>query len=246
MNPTAQEHLKTHPESDDISPLSATLHSGLVAISVFALLSFILTSSLFSYLTYKLVAWHFNKRSKAANLTHNIPSPPPASDFAFNNDGAFGPQGQSSKAAHDQQVRRIKEARDSPPNQFLILVFNLIIADMHQGAAFLLSAKWIQKGGIFIRDPTCFVQGFFDSNGDLSSSLFITAIAVHTYLSVVKNYRPPQKVLYAVVVGIWVFVYSLSVIPLLATHNGRSVGGYFVRAGPWVCCMAPATPDLQC
>lgn len=238
------EYLTTHPESDDISPLPTSLHNGLIAISIFALLSFILTSTLFVYLTYKLLSWHFHKKSRAANLAKNIPTPQLTTDFTYNDGGAFGPQGQSSKAAHEERIQKIQEARHRPPNQFLILVFNLIIADMHQGAAFLLSARWIQKGGIFIDDPTCFVQGFFDSNGDLSSSLFITAIAVHTYLSVVKNYRPPHRVLYAVIVAIWLFTYSLSLIPLLATRNGKDYGGYFVRAGPWVRYDAMIIPRL--
>lgn len=233
MATAGEEYLKAHSESESIAPLPSSLRNGLIAISVFALLSFLLASTLFLYLTYKLLAWHIQKKNRADNIARNIPDPEPVADFTYQ-EGPFGPQGQSSRAVHGQSAERIKAAGNNPPNQFLILVFNLIIADMHQGAAFLLSVTWIQRGGIFIDTPTCFVQGLFDSNGDLSSSLFITAIAVHTYLSVVRDYRPPQRVLYAVIIGIWIFVYSLAIIPLLATNNGRNVGGYYVRAGPWV------------
>ncbi|KAM5355698.1 hypothetical protein ACJ41O_002344 [Fusarium nematophilum] len=243
MASQGEEYLRTHGESDSISPLPPSLRNGLVAISVFALLSFLLASTLFLYLTFKLLAWHFHKKSRANSIARNIPEPQPANDFTFT-DTAFGPQGQSSRAVHHDSAQRLDAARNNPPNQFLILVFNLIIADMHQGAAFLLSVTWLQRGGIFIDAPTCFVQGLFDSNGDLSSSLFITAIAVHTYLSVIKGYRPPQKLLYAVIVCIWVFVYSLAIIPLLATRNGRNVGGYFVRAGPW-CWINDAYENLR-
>ncbi|RSM14064.1 hypothetical protein CEP52_001552 [Fusarium oligoseptatum] len=243
MTTAGEEYLKAHSESESIAPLPASLRNGLIAISVFALLSFLLASTLFLYLTYKLLAWHIQKKSRADNIARNIPDPEPVADFTYQ-EGPFGPQGQSSRAVHGQNAERIKAAGNNPPNQFLILVFNLIIADMHQGAAFLLSVTWIQRGGIFINTPTCFVQGLFDSNGDLSSSLFITAIAVHTYLSVVRDYRPPQRALYAVIVGIWIFVYALAIIPLLATNNGRNVGGYYVRAGPW-CWINDAYENLR-
>ncbi|KAJ4184158.1 hypothetical protein NW755_009164 [Fusarium falciforme] len=243
MATVGEEYLKAHSESESIAPLPASLRNGLIAISVFALLSFLLASTLFLYLTYKLLAWHIQKKTRADNIARNIPDPQPVTDFTYQ-EGPFGPQGQSSRAVHGQSADRIKAAGNNPPNQFLILVFNLIIADMHQGAAFLLSVTWIQRGGIFINTPTCFVQGLFDSNGDLSSSLFITAIAVHTYLSVVKDYRPPQRILYAVIVAIWIFVYSLAIIPLLATNNGRNVGGYYVRAGPW-CWINDAYENLR-
>ena len=76
-----------------------------------------------------------------------------------------------------------------PPNQFLILILNLLLADMHQGVAFLLNAEWLRRGAITVGTPTCFAQGLFISTGDLASSLFITAIAVHTYFSVILTYQ---------------------------------------------------------
>lgn len=237
VEPTAHLDIINHPNSGSLSPLRSSLHDGLVAVSIFALLSFALTCILFMYTSYKLIAWRLSRRSKAKFIARNLPDPQPATDFTFE-DSAFGPQGQSSKAAHDQNIQRLKEAQNRPPNQFLILVYNLLLADMHQAASFLLSVVWIQRNGIHVGTTACFVQGLFDSNGDLSSSLFITAIAIHTYLSVVKGYRPPQKGLYAVIVGIWIFVYALSAIPLLVTNNGNRVGGYYVRAGAWVCCSS--------
>ncbi|KAF4981072.1 hypothetical protein FZEAL_3048 [Fusarium zealandicum] len=233
MESPGEEYLRKHSDNDSISPLPATLVNGLIAISVFGLISFLLASTLFLYLTFKLVAWHLGKKARVNSIARNNPEPQSTIGFGFA-DRAFAPQGQSSQAAHDESVQRLTAAQNNTPNQFLILLFNLIIADMHQGAAFMLSLTWIHKGGIFIDAPTCFVQGLFDSNGDLASSLFITAIAIHTYLSVLRDYRPPQKLLCAVVVGIWIFVYGLAIIPLLATNNGKEVGGYYVRAGPWV------------
>ncbi|KAF7555369.1 hypothetical protein G7Z17_g2190 [Cylindrodendrum hubeiense] len=231
------------PKRESVSVVNDHYHHGLIAISVFALLSFVLTSALFLYLTIKLVIWHLRNRARANSIKNNVPDPQPITDFTYE-DGAYGPEGESSKVAHDRSVKRIKEAGKRPPNQFLILIYNLLLADMHQAAAFLLSISWLQRGGIIISTPTCFVQGLMTSNGNLSSSLFMTAIAIHTYFTVVKNRRPTQKVLYAGIVATWIFVYALSIIPLLATHNGREIGGYFVRADLW-CWINDAYEDLQ-
>lgn len=223
----------SHGAGTDLTPLPNFLRAGLIAVSILAILSFSVSASLTIYLTQKLVTWTLRRRSRATIIARNIPEPPIGAEFTFE-EQAFGPQGQSSRDVHEQNVRRLREERDKPPNQFLILIYNLMIADMHQAGAFLLSARWVAADGIIVSRPTCFVQGFFDSNGDLSSSLFITTIAIHTYLSVLKDYRPSQRVLYSILAGIWIFTYSMSLIPMLVTKNGMGHGGYYVRSGPWV------------
>lgn len=229
------DYLRDNPESDSISPLPSFFRDGLIAISVFACLSFILTTSLWIYLTYKLVSWRLNLRSRARMVAKNIPDPSsPLHNLDFKNRSIALQQGEHARAVHESNLRQLRDAKNESPNQFLVLIYNLFLADMHQSAAFLLSASWLRHNGIFIHKASCFIQGYSDSNGDLSSSCFITFIAVHTYLSVVKGYEPPQRVLYLLIILIWIFVYSMSTIPLLVTHNGKAVGGYFVRAGAWV------------
>ncbi|KAI6784714.1 uncharacterized protein J7T54_007807 [Emericellopsis cladophorae] len=131
-----------------------------------------------------------------------------------------------------------------PPNQFLILIFNLLMADMHQGVAFFLNAEWLRYDEVRVGTPTCFTQGLFVSTGDLASSCFITLIAVHTYLSVVRRYKMPHRLLYIVIAATWLFVYAISVIPVLATANGAHYGGFFVRAGAW-CWMNIAYSNMR-
>lgn len=238
--------LEENPENDSLSPLPSNIRQGLIVISILACASFILTSSLFVYLNYKLFTWRRNLRSRAKRVARNIPEPPVIVDLNFKREHEDNEhaQGRPSNDAHERNLRQIHAVRNEVPNQFLVLIYNLFLADMHQSAAFLLSASWLGHNGIFIHKATCFIQGYFDSNGDLASSLFITYIAVHTYLSVIKGYQPRQRVLYITVCLIWVFVYSLSTIPVIATMNGRSVGGYFVRAGAW-CWISRAYEELR-
>ncbi|KAL1869333.1 hypothetical protein Daus18300_005545 [Diaporthe australafricana] len=123
--------------------------------------------------------------------------------------------------------------RCPPPNQFVVLFHSLLLADLHQAIAFFLNAVWVAKDSISVGSATCWAQGLFISNGDLASSCFIFAIALHTYLSIVREYRPPQWALYAWVAGTWIFVYGVGLAGVVFTNNGREVGGYFVRASAW-------------
>ncbi|KAH6645756.1 G protein-coupled glucose receptor regulating Gpa2-domain-containing protein, partial [Truncatella angustata] len=118
-------------------------------------------------------------------------------------------------------------------NQFLLLVYNLLFAEMQQSMAFLLNVSWASSNGVFVGTSTCWAQGWFISTGDLAASCFITAIAIHTYLTVVRGYQPPQWLLYLTIGGLWFFIYALAIVGVVLTNNGRDAGGLYVRAVAW-------------
>ncbi|KAI0018200.1 G protein-coupled glucose receptor regulating Gpa2-domain-containing protein [Xylariomycetidae sp. FL0641] len=222
--------------SRTISPLTPVLHNGLIAITFFSFVSFISSFSLFVYLTYKFVSW---RKSTKCEICDDDQSTPRCHLAAGH--GNFPELGKTVGVT--EETRHVMTARQ-PPNQFLVLIFNLLLADLHQATAFLLSVVWLAQDGIKVGSKACFVQGLFDSNGDLSSSFFISTIAVHMYFSVVKDRRPPQRALYAWIIGGWIFVYAMALVPIAITHNGAAVGGYFVRAGPW-CWINVAYENLR-
>ncbi|KAF7563477.1 hypothetical protein G7046_g601 [Stylonectria norvegica] len=237
MASLSEQYLRAHPKSDSISPLPDNLRTGLIIISVFAIISFISTSSLFIYLTYRLAVRPPKKEESPSN---DVPSRVRVADYCpYDGEGRTHDYAlkvareRRERLAQEAKANKDKKAKKQPPNQILVLLYNLIIADMHQAAAFLISAYWIHKKGIFINTPASFVQGFFDSNGDLASSFFIGSIAIHTIFTMWRGKRPRQRVLYGLIVATWIFVYGLSLIPFLATHNGKNYGGYYVRAGLW-------------
>lgn len=131
-----------------LSPLPSVLSKGLIAVSIFSLLSFLCTTTLFLYLTYRLISWHLASSGSQA------------------------------------------------PNQFLILIYNLLLADIQQACAFLLNIASLRSNAVVVGTTTCWAQGWFISTGDLASSMFILVIALHTLMSVVKDYRLPSKVFY--------------------------------------------------
>lgn len=167
--------------SRTLSPLPPILSRGLVAVSVFGLLSFFASTALFLYLTWRLVTWRW-------------------------------------KAGFSQ-----------PTNQFLILIYNLLFADIQQAMAFLLNFDSLRYNSIRVGTTTCWAQGWFISTGDLASSIMITAIGVHTFLGVVKGYRPSPIIFWSALTSCWFFNYLLGALgPLL---HGKD---FYVRAGAWV------------
>ncbi|KAH8794072.1 G protein-coupled glucose receptor regulating Gpa2-domain-containing protein [Hyaloscypha finlandica] len=123
---------------------------------------------------------------------------------------------------------RLKSGPNNPPNQFLLLIYNLLLADIQQALAFLLNLSALRNNGIFVGTPTCFAQGWFVSTGDLASGVFICAIACHTWMGVVKEYRLPTPAFYCCIGTLWFFVYIMAAVgPII---HGRD---FYVRASAW-------------
>jgi hypothetical protein len=114
-------------------------------------------------------------------------------------------------------------------NQNVILIYQLLLADLQQSLGFLLSFNWISQGKIVGPSPTCFAQAWFIHIGDLSSGFFVLGVALHTWLSVVRGQRLSFGWFLTAVVATWALCLFLTLLgPAL---NGRYI---FLRAGSWV------------
>lgn len=229
--------------SGSISPLPPVLSSGLVAVATFGFLSFLSSLWLLSYLTYRFVVWHVRPSQPSSKRST---SPEPESPTTSDVNGFLVPasalcppkeEGDNGRLPQTPKMSLLERMQKNPPNQFLILIYNLLFADIQQAMAFLLNITWIANNSLDIENAACWAQGWFVSTGDLASSVFITAIAVHTYLGVVKNYRLPTWIFYSAIACCWSFTYGLGILGVIITDNGSRVGGLYVRAGAWVSCF---------
>ncbi|KAH8774359.1 integral membrane protein, partial [Diaporthe sp. PMI_573] len=211
-------------ESGSLDVLPPGLRHGLTAVVVLSTLSLVSSSLLFTHLTLKLVRYCIKTKRAQAQ----------ARALQGSRDKTFRP---ASLGLEHERVRKSGATSETeqcpPPNQFVVLFHSLLLADFHQAIAFFLNAVWVARDGISVDSPACWAQGLFISNGDLASSCFIFAIALHTYLSLVREYRVPQNALYAWVAVTWLFVYGIGFAGVAFTNNGKQVGGYFVRASAW-------------
>lgn len=114
-------------------------------------------------------------------------------------------------------------------NQYVVLIYNLVIADIQQSLAFLICAKWYADNKISANTAACFLQGFWLQVGDPASGIFVLAIAFHTFYLVALGKKLSYRVFVSIVVGLWVFVAILVIIPIAA--HGRQV---FTPSGAWV------------
>ncbi|KAJ5980946.1 hypothetical protein N7481_008244 [Penicillium waksmanii] len=101
-------------------------------------------------------------------------------------------------------------------NQYVVLMYNLALADFIQGLGFIVSLRWIDQNSIHADDPGCFLQGIWLQIGDPMSGVFVLAIALHTFLQVSFGRQVSHRVFVSIVVGLWVFGVILVIIPIAA------------------------------
>jgi len=121
-------------------------------------------------------------------------------------------------------------------NQYLILIYNLLIADLQQSLAFAMSFHWLRLEKIIAPTAPCFIQAWFLNLGDVASGFFVLAIAIHTWLGVVQGYKMPYKWFVISILMTWGFALFLTILGP-AMHGDR----FFARAGGWVSILVPST-----
>jgi hypothetical protein len=114
-------------------------------------------------------------------------------------------------------------------NQYVILIYNLLLADLQQALAFLITLNWLNLGRIESPSATCFAQGFLLNMGDVSSCFFVFAIALHTWYSVVLGRKITYSRFTTGILAIWAFVFLLTVLgPVMKGPN------FYVNTSSWV------------
>lgn len=116
-------------------------------------------------------------------------------------------------------------------NQLIVLIYNLLWADLWQAFSFLFSFHWQSLDMILAPTNPCWTQAWFLHLGDIASGLFVLAIALHTYwrvfLGIGRNLS--HKTFVMCILGIWGFsVLMASLSPIMRGSDA------FVRAGSWV------------
>jgi hypothetical protein len=124
-------------------------------------------------------------------------------------------------------------------NQFVILIFNLLWADIQQALAFLLNVEWLRLGSLQVKNPICFAQGWLVSTGDLGSGVWCFAIGLHTFASVILGYRLKPRAFYGAIAVAWIFIIGVSSIGI-----GLHGENLYVRSGVW-CWIHHDLKDLR-
>jgi G protein-coupled glucose receptor regulating Gpa2 len=114
-------------------------------------------------------------------------------------------------------------------NQYVILIYSVLIADLQLSTGFLISIKWLHDDQMYAPSSACIAQACLTHVGDLASGLSGLAIAAHTFLAVVFGRKLEGYTFYSVVVGLWVLSILLTAIPVIL-HPADII----VVGGNWV------------
>ena len=119
-------------------------------------------------------------------------------------------------------------------NQYMLLIYSLVLADFQLDLGFLLDSMWLGRSGIIAPSAGCIAQGWLLNFGDLASGFFVLAIACHTFLTVVYGRKIGLRGVCWSIMLLWALAAVLTIIPI-----GLHPGDIFVAQGSWVC--APET-----
>ncbi|KAK2809770.1 hypothetical protein FQN49_008591 [Arthroderma sp. PD_2] len=113
-------------------------------------------------------------------------------------------------------------------NQFVILIYNLLLADLQVALGFIMSIHWMVVDGLHASSPFCSIQGWLLQIGDPSSGLFVLAIAVHTFATVVIGRKLSYKLTVSCIIGLWCFCLLLVLVPTI--RHGKYT---YAPSGAW-------------
>lgn len=230
---------------EPISPLPPDVRRSLIGLVVVGTISFISTVLLFTHMTYTLMRWKIKdikiQREELKQATRPAPTQEVdlhlglAEDHYYQSKrrtpGASNdtssltqPEMERSEAPLDSRTDQgqghdtISCRREKPPDPLLLLIYNLILADMVLSAAYIHDGVWLSMDGIIVPSLTCSSQGWIISMGCLATSGFLLIISIFSYLGIIRGYKATSRDVTIACSTLWL----LSILT-------ASVGSIFVR-----------------
>lgn len=122
-------------------------------------------------------------------------------------------------------------------NQYVVLVYNLALADFQLSLGLTFGIRWVVTDSLRGSDACCFLQGVLLQIGSPMSGMFVLAIAIYTFFHVILGYQLGHRMFVTAIVCLWVFGVIIVIIPV------ASVGRYvWLPAVAWV--SFHSFPDL--
>lgn len=160
MSSPSEVDLLLFAASGTISPLPAEAKLGVIASGICGLLSFLSCGTLFLYISYRLLRSRTSRSKDAHGLDMQVEN---ISSQAFDVVGAAGPNTANKLRKTLTAATLESETLDSegrsrnkrPSHSFLTLIHHLLMADMLQACAFLVSVHWWRMDGIYVPTFAC-------------------------------------------------------------------------------------------
>ncbi|KXJ91957.1 hypothetical protein Micbo1qcDRAFT_162020 [Microdochium bolleyi] len=241
-----------------LTPLPHGWYQGMLGVGVVGAISFGTSIVLFLYMTYAMIGRYRCPR-QAHRLEEQAATPQTTPDLSLGLDVKYlvtsqGSSRPNSKTNIDQlfseeaiktrsaspdngkpDERPLEPEPDASPtsNPFLILIYNLLVADAISALEFMLNLVWISSDGIFVPSAACELQGLAAGAGVIAPSIFLTVIAMHTYLVTVRGYKIEQRGMRWCLGFAWGVTLLMPMLGLAISRNGEGKGGWYVRGDTW-------------
>lgn len=115
-------------------------------------------------------------------------------------------------------------------NQYVVLIYNLLLVDLQQALAFVISLRWASQGSVRFGEVACYLQGWWIQTADPGSGLFVLSIALHTGAVVLRGRQLPFRLFVCSVIALWVFILVLGFIPV-GIHGSKT---FVITEANWV------------
>lgn len=267
---TASTEKKMSHPFESISPLPPDVRQALIAMTSVGLTSLVTAGLLFCHITYKLVCWKVrdikNQKEQLEQLgrsdtTRNsvdlnmglaedhyyqAKSRKPGDTAAF----PSAQQEPSSDETKDHQIPAevlpqlsLSTLREKPPSPLLLLIYNLLLSDVVLSASYANDAVWLNMDAIIAPSSTCTVQGWIVSCGCLTTSGFLFAISIFSYLGIMRGYKATQRDVFIACSIVWTLSVILSSLGPMYFRDAT----YYGRETTWVSRVFsfPPTPQNQ-
>ncbi|CAN8103193.1 unnamed protein product [Discula destructiva] len=219
-----------------LSPLPANVRASQKAMAVFGLLSIVSASGLWLHMSYRLLRWkvkdtnwrgreqvRITSRADNVDLAMGLPESayriakglPPQHQLARDE-----PPRENSGATEMQRSFSTRQSSKAS-NPLLILIHNLILADILLSACFLESIAWLREDSILVGSAYCHAQGWLISVGCMASALFLASMALHTYLATIHGYQPRGGLVMVNVAVGWILALSMTALPQLISRQNK-------------------------
>lgn len=234
---------------ESVSPLPADVRKCLMAMATVGITSLVAAGLLWLHITYRLLLWKIRQiRSQRQQLEAPTAQPTTTSGTIDLNLGLAenhyyqaryhrnandtppsGGQKQIertntvvSQVAVEQgpQSRTSSTRREKPPNPLLLLIYNLILADVMLSISYISNVSWLRMDGIIASSRTCTAQGWIVSVGCLTTSGFLFAISIFSYLGIIRGYKAKSRDVGIACLIVWIMsLFLASLGPLIVRDD---------------------------
>lgn len=245
---------------ESVSPLPASIRGCLIAMAGMGVTSLVASSLLWLHITYRLILWkirdirfqkmqleppaaqqtnapraidlnlglaenhyyqtRYNNSKNATDMPSSLgQKPPEQTDTVV-----------SQVVDHGQSSRQTSTRREKPPNPLLLLIYNLILADVVLSLAYMNNISWLRMDGIIAKTSTCFAQGWTVSFGCLTTSAFLFAISIFSYAGIIRGYKAKSRDVGIACSIVWILSLLLASLGPMVVHDGTFYG----RETNWV------------